>query len=221
VTLPTRPSIVLASASPRRKELLAQAGTLFEICPADIPENARPGETPVAFAERMAVEKARVVRKTRPERIILAADTVVALGREILGKPRDAEDARRMLRVLSGKSHEVTTGVCVCGPGFEDVGSETTTVCFSEIPDEEIFDYVASGEPLDKAGGYAIQGGACDFVEAVGGRVDTVIGLDVSLALRLLAQAGYPMPLPSAADVSLVARTVRRPLSPLRTAGRV
>lgn len=188
--MPSSPPIVLASASPRRKELLARVGIAFEICAADIPENAQPGERPAGFAERMAREKAQAIRKAKPERIILAADTVVAVGQEILGKPRDAEDARRMLRLLSGKSHEVTTGVCLCGPGFEDVRSETTTVWFSEIPHQEILEYVSSGEPLDKAGAYAIQGGAARWVTKVEGDYNNVVGLPVEMVLKMLRARG-------------------------------
>lgn len=181
-------SIVLASASPRRKELLSKAGVAFEICAANIPEEPRPKEKPVAFAERMAREKAQAVGRNTPDRIILAADTVVAVEDEILGKPRDADDARRMLRLLSGRTHQVTTGVCLLGPGFEDVRSETTTVEFSEAPDNEIREYVSTGEPLDKAGAYAIQGGAARWVTQVKGDYNNVVGLPVEMVLKMLRQ---------------------------------
>jgi len=140
-----------------------------------------------------------------------------------MGKPETAERARDMLLQLSGCRHSVLTGICaVAAPdGPEALGVSRSAVRMRAIADGDLEAYVASGEALDKAGGYAIQGGGSDFVEAVGGRVDCVVGLDVGMALRLLAEAGYPMPLPCAADVSLTARPVRRPLSPLRTAGRV
>ena len=181
--------IVLASASPRRKELLANAEIQFEVCPADIPEVPRPGELPVAFAERMARGKARAVSRTR-HGIILAADTVVAIDDEILGKPLDAEDARRMLRLLSRKSHKVMTGVCLLGAEFEDVSSETTEVEFSEIPDKQIREYVSTGEPLDKAGAYAIQGGAARWVRKVTGDYNNVVGLPVGMVLKMMRNRG-------------------------------
>lgn len=182
--------IVLASASPRRKELLTKAGIEFEVCAANIPEEPLHGELPVAFAERMAREKAHAVRAVRPGRIILAADTVVAVGDEILGKPRDAADAEGMLRLLSGKSHKVTTGVCLLGAGFEDVRSETTAVEFLELPEEEIREYVSTGEPLDKAGAYAIQGGAARWVKKVSGDYNNVVGLPVQFVLRIMRERG-------------------------------
>lgn len=182
--------IVLASASPRRKELLSKAGIEFEICAANIPENPRIGELPIAFAERMAQEKAEAVWRSRPNRVVLAADTVVALGDEILGKPCDAEDVLRMLRLLSGKGHKVTTGVCLLGPDFGGVRSETTTVTFSEISDRDISEYVASGEPFDKAGAYAIQGGAARWVKKIEGDYNNVVGLPVDLALKMLRKHG-------------------------------
>lgn len=184
--LPSRSIIVLASASPRRKELLSEAGVQFEVFAANIPEEPWPGELPVSFAERMARDKAQAVRQTKPDRPILAADTVVALGNEILGKPRDPEDAARMLCLLSGKTHEVTTGVCLLGSNFEVVRSETTIVEFSEISSVEIREYVSTGEPLDKAGAYAIQGGAARWVKKVNGDYNNVVGLPVDLVLEMV-----------------------------------
>ena len=182
--------IVLASASPRRKELLAKAGIEFEICAANIPEEPHAGELPVSFAERMAREKAQAVQRLKSNRVILAADTVVAVGDEILGKPCNDEDAQRMLRLLSGKSHKVTTGVCLLGPDFEETRSETTTVTFSQMSDNDIREYVASGEPLDKAGAYAIQGGAARWVKKVEGDYDNVVGLPVTMVVKMLRQRG-------------------------------
>lgn len=181
--------IVLASASPRRRDLLTQAGIQFEVCPANISEKPLPGEAPTAFAERMAREKAQAV-PLKTDGIILAADTVVVIDAKILGKPHDAEDAVGMLRLLSGRCHKVTTGVCLLGLDFEDVRSETTIVEFSEIPDEEIREYVSTGEPLDKAGAYAIQGGAARWISKIEGDYNNVVGLPVEMVLKMLREHG-------------------------------
>jgi septum formation protein len=182
--------IILASASPRRQELLKNAGIALEVQPADIPEIPHGGEAPVAFAERMAREKARAVRASIPHRVILAADTVVAVDNEILGKPANTEDAVRMLRLLSGRTHAVTTGVCLTVQGRDDVRSETTAVEFSRMTEAEIRDYVATGEPMDKAGAYAIQGGASRWITRVDGDYNNVVGLPVELVLKMLKEAG-------------------------------
>jgi nucleoside triphosphate pyrophosphatase len=184
--LPPNQPIILASASPRRQELLKNAGIAFELWPANIPEVPHAGEGPVVFAERMAQEKARVVSAPLAGRIILAADTVVALGNEILGKPANPEDAARMLRLLSGRTHAVTSGVCLIGERREDVRSETTFVEFSRMTEAEISDYVSTGEPMDKAGAYAIQGGASRWITRVDGDYNNVVGLPVELVLRML-----------------------------------
>jgi septum formation protein len=185
----TKRPIVLASASPRRQELLKSAGIEFVVRPADIAEVPLRGETPLAFAERMALEKARAARHYADE-IILAADTVVAIANEILGKPEDAGDAVRMLRQLSGKTHGVITGVCLSGKDFEDVRSETTAVAFSAISEVEAREYVASDEPMDKAGAYAIQSGAARWVTKVEGDYYNVVGLPVELVKRMLREHG-------------------------------
>lgn len=188
--MPQRLPIILASASPRRHELLRNAGIEFEVRAAAIPELPHAGEAPVQFAERMAREKAHAMHQLVPARVILAADTVVAAGSEILGKPADAEDAARMLRLLSGRTHEVTTGVCVIADSFEDVRSETTLVEFSAIPENEILEYIATGQPMDKAGAYAIQGGAAKWVIRVEGDYNNVVGLPVELGLGMLRKGG-------------------------------
>jgi septum formation protein len=188
--LSPHPPIILASASPRRQELLKNAGIALEVRPADIPEIPHAGEAPVTFAERMAREKAHAVRASLPERVILAADTVVAVENEILGKPANTEDAVRMLRLLSGRTHAVTTGVCLTVQGREDVRSETTAVEFSRMTEAEIRDYVATGEPMDKAGAYAIQGGASRWITRVDGDYNNVVGLPVELVLKMLKEAG-------------------------------
>jgi septum formation protein len=190
MTLPQHSPIILASASPRRQNLLRNAGIEFEIWPADIPEVPRAHETPVGFAKRMAQEKTQAVLARFPDRVILAADTVVAVGGEVLGKPVDADDAIRMLRLLSGRTHEVTTGVCVANEGAEEVQSETTAVEFREISENEIRAYVATGEPMDKAGAYAIQGGAAKWVIKAEGDYNNVVGLPVDLVLRVLGGLG-------------------------------
>jgi len=217
--------IVLASCSPRRRELLARVGVRFAVAqPPDIELVPPPGMCSDLAVQLVARAKALAVAQSQPAgTFVLSADTIVVGPRGLLGKPLTAERARDMLRQLSGTRHTVLTGVsAVAAPsGPEALGVSRSAVKMREIPNAELEAYVASGEPLDRAGGYAIQGGAGDWVEAVGGRVDNVVGMDVSLALRLLAQVGYPVPLPSAADIPLVPRSVRRPLSPLRPAGRV
>jgi septum formation protein len=187
--VPPRP-IILASVSPRRQELLKNSGIACEVWPADILELPHAGEAPVVFAERMAREKARVVSASLPGRIILAADTVVAVENEILGKPVNAEDATRMLRLLSARIHAVTTGVCLIGEDREDVRSETTAVEFSRMTEDEIRKYVSTGEPMDKAGAYAIQGGAARWITRVDGDYNNVVGLPLELVLGMLKQRG-------------------------------
>jgi septum formation protein len=184
--------LILASASPRRQELLRAAGVEFVVMPTDIPEVPRPGERPRPFAERLAREKAREIAKTRPNDVVLGADTIVVVGGEILGKPRDPSDAARMLRLLSGRVHEVTTGVCLVGPGgAEDVRSETTQVTMAEISDADITAYIASGEPMDKAGAYAIQGMASRWIPRIEGDYSNVVGLPVALVWRMLGERNF------------------------------
>ena len=216
--------IVLASTSPRRRELLARIGIRFSVVDPPLDLAVPPAVGADLAVQLIARYKALNVAATQPAgTFVLGADTVVVGPRGILGKPQTPARAREMLSMLSGCRHTVLTGICaVAAPGGpEALGVSRSAVRMREIPEADLEAYIASGEPLDKAGAYAIQGGGADFVEAVGGRVDTVIGLDVALGLRLLAEVGYPMPLPCAADVSLNARPARRPLSPLRTAGRV
>jgi septum formation protein len=179
---------VLASRSPRRAELLTAAGIPFVVRAADIDETPLPGELPRDYVMRMAEEKARAVPIAESE-TVLAADTTVVLGTEILGKPVDAADAARMLRALAGRRHEVLTGVCIlCGTGTGRMALEvaSTAVWFSAMSAGEIEEYVASGEPLDKAGAYAIQGIASRWVERIEGSYGNVVGLPVALVYRLL-----------------------------------
>ena len=189
--------IVLASASPRRQELLKNAGVEFVVKPANIPEVRQKNEAPQTFAERMAREKARAVWTMSKGECILGADTVVIVGATgvspvhpelILGKPVDEQDAARMLRLLSGRKHDVITGVCLIGSDFEDVRSETTAVHFSALSDHDIRDYIATGEPMDKAGAYAIQGMASRWISKIEGDYSNVVGLPVALVLQMLRE---------------------------------
>jgi septum formation protein len=182
------PMLVLASASPRRQELLRNAGFTFEVRPADIPEDALPGEGARECAERLAREKALAVAGQRPHDFVLGADTVVVVDGQLLGKPSDAADAARMLRLLSGREHQVITGVCLVVSGQPSMASETTVVTVSEITDKDIADYVASGEPMDKAGAYAIQGIASRWIPRIEGDYSNVVGLPVALVFRMLRE---------------------------------
>jgi septum formation protein len=193
--------LVLASASPRRHELLAQAGFRFEVHPAHIPEDPKPGEDPIAYVTRLAREKAEVVfrelatagPKTGEDSqslVVLGADTTVTLDSTILGKPEDAADAARMLRLLSGRSHRVITGVAVVTQKRSEVAAEATAVRFLTLSDEEIAAYVATGEPMDKAGAYAIQGRAARWIPRIEGCYFNVVGLPLALICSLLESYG-------------------------------
>ncbi|HZR30987.1 MAG TPA: Maf family protein [Terriglobales bacterium] len=189
-------ALILASASPRRRELLRAAGIEFAVEAANLPEEPRPGEAPRKFAERLAREKARAVfgRQRGPAAWVLGADTVVIVDHAILGKPADEADAARMLRLLSGRTHKVITGVCLVGSRngevAEDVRSETTLVHMDPLSAEEIRDYVASGEPMDKAGAYAIQGVASRWISRIEGCYFNVVGLPVPLVHRMMREQG-------------------------------
>ena len=178
-----RPSIILASASPRRRKLLAAAGLDFDIIIPEIDETPLPGEHPRAFAERLAVEKTEAVSA---DGIILAADTVVVQNDTILGKPVDAADARKMLEALSGAEHEVITAVCIRDAARSEVFSVSTRVVFRTLSCDEIDDYIAGGEPMDKAGAYAIQGGAAHMVRSIHGSYTNVVGLPLCEVLEHL-----------------------------------
>jgi septum formation protein len=200
--------LVLASASPRRQELLRNAGIAFVVHPADIEERMLAGEAPHDCAQRLAREKALAVFQIRPQDCVLGADTIVVIDEMILGKPRDASDALRMLRLLSGRTHAVITGVCVVGPAgnkkksisvdddrrvvtaFERIVFETTLVTMCEVSAEEIRDYVATGEPMDKAGAYGIQGIASRWMLRIEGDYSNVVGLPVALVYAILRERG-------------------------------
>jgi septum formation protein len=183
--------LVLASASPRRQELLRNAGIQFEVHPANIPENPHPGESAKDLAQRLAREKALTVAQHRPHDFVLGADTIVVIDGQILGKPSAAADAARMLRLLSGRNHHVITGVCLVVDGHPQVASKSTLVTMSKITDQEIADYVASGEPMDKAGAYAIQGFASRWIPKIEGDYSNVVGLPVALVFGMLKSAAF------------------------------
>jgi septum formation protein len=182
--------LVLASNSPRRKALLAAAGIPCEVVPVEVDETVVGLEPPGEHVRRLARLKAEAGQAKRPGRVILGADTIVVVGNEILGKPLDPEDAARMLRLLSGREHEVLTGVALVSPARTVVEVAKTRVWFTPVGDEDIDAYVASGEPRDKAGAYAIQGLASRFVDRIQGNYTNVVGLPVPLVYRLLK--GYP-----------------------------
>ena len=185
--------LVLASRSPRRAELLTVAGIGFVVRAADIDETPLAGEMPREYVRRMAEEKARAVACTDSE-VVLAADTTVVVGSEILGKPVDAADATRMLATLSGQRHDILTGVCLMRGG-EILALEiaSTAVWFAPMSKEEVAGYVASGEPMDKAGAYAIQGIASRWIERIDGSYPNVVGLPVALVSRLLRECGVAL----------------------------
>jgi septum formation protein len=190
--------LVLASASPRRRELLARAGLRFEVLPADVPEEPRTGEGPRALVERLAAAKAAAVRDRlppRPHRFVLGSDTVVALGEDVLGKPSDPEDALAMLRRLAGRTHTVWTGVALAATGRDTlrVTSVASRVTFRAASEAELRAYVASGESLDKAGAYALQGEGRLLVSRIEGSESNVIGLPLDETLALLAEAGLEL----------------------------
>jgi septum formation protein len=211
--------LVLASASPRRRELLTQAGFTFEVHPAHIPEDPHPNEDPIAYVTRLAREKAEAVlhqlsrkpagddcgsalyqgttspdevRALAPEGsssgalIVLGADTTVTLDNYILGKPEDANDAARMLRLLSGRTHRVITGVAVVTADRTEVAAEVTAVKFLTLSEQDIAAYIATGEPMDKAGAYGIQGRAARWIPRIEGDYFNVVGLPIALVSTLL-----------------------------------
>jgi septum formation protein len=182
--------LVLASASPRRRELLTQAGYTFRVHPAHIPEDPIAGEDPIAYVTRLAAEKAQAVYElisgSEPEVMVLGADTTVTLDNHILGKPEDAADAARMLRLLSGRTHRVITGVSLVSAAGVQTAAEVTAVQFHSLSEGEIQAYIAVGEPMDKAGAYAIQGFAARWIPRIEGCYFNVVGLPIALVSTLL-----------------------------------
>jgi len=184
--------LILASGSPRRAEILRAVGWAYEACPPDIDETLREGESPEDYVQRLAREKAGVVAGTRLFGLVLGADTTVVVDGEILGKPADEEDARRMLRILSERWHEVLTGVALvrAETGHAVVGLERTRVRFAAMTDEEIAWHVETGDVLDKAGAYAVQGRAALFIHGIEGDYWNVVGLPVRLVYELVRGFG-------------------------------
>lgn len=211
--------LILASSSPRRRELLAQAGYAFEVQAADVDESVRTGEAARDYVKRLAEEKAQAVFARHTEQkipgapslpassarvgsadaswIVLGADTTVVCDGEILAKPYDAEDAKRMLRRLSGRTHEVLTGVAVVTRAGVVRDVETTSVTFISIPDDELNSYCASGEPMDKAGAYGIQGYAARWIPRIDGCYFNVMGLPIARVVRMIEDAVEIVPLPA------------------------
>ena len=198
--------LVLASASPCRRELLTQAGYTFTIHPAHIPEDPLPNEDPIAYVVRLARQKAETVfaelttagaseqrapaaPPVPPPQVVLGADTTVTVDNQILAKPIDAADAARMLRLLSGRTHRVVTGVALVTAQRTDVAAEVTGVRFLTLSEEEISTYIATGEPMDKAGAYAIQGRAARWIPRITGDYSNVVGLPLALVSTMLEAA--------------------------------
>ncbi|MDZ4200492.1 MAG: Maf family protein [Kiritimatiellia bacterium] len=193
------PDLILASQSPRRRDLLNAAGFVFTVIPPDVDETPRSGESPEVFACRVAADKARAVAGRLPPdsgpRVIVGCDTVVTIDGEILGKPSNKADAARMLHQLSGRVHQVISGLCVLlqtapGDREEKTQAVVTEVEFRALTETEIFRYVSTGDPMDKAGAYAIQGGAAHLVAAARGSYTNVIGLPVEILFPILDALG-------------------------------
>jgi septum formation protein len=181
------PTLVLASASPRRAELLRAVGVPFVLRPIDVDESVLPAEAPAPYVERLA--RAKATARVGPDELVIGADTTVVVDDMIVGKPSDADDARRMLRLLSGRTHTVLTGVAVATTASVASGVARTDVTFAALPDAWIDRYVATGAPLDKAGGYGMQDGAALFVARIDGSPSNVIGLP----LHLVSELGVPL----------------------------
>ena len=182
--------VILASGSPRRRQLLELIGIEHDVSPSNIDESLRKGETPRRHAERLAREKASVAAKRAPDSVVVAADTIVVVNRKVLGKPADADDARRMLSMLSGREHTVITAVAVARGRQLRSAIEQVRVKFRPLGPEEIDAYIATGEPMDKAGAYGIQGYGATIVERVEGDYFAVMGLPLARLARLLGEVG-------------------------------
>ncbi len=185
------PPLFLASSSPRRRELLAQLGLSFEVIRADVDESPRAGETPEVYVERLARAKAAAGLAQLPSGLVVAADTTVALGDAILGKPADFDQAQAIWRQLAGREHRVLTGVAVGQGARIESRCVSTWVRFRELSEAEMLAYWKTGEPADKAGGYGIQGRATVFVEEIRGSYSNVVGLPLSETAALLADFAY------------------------------
>jgi septum formation protein len=190
-------NLILASASPRRREILTNAGFAFTVLPVDIDESVLPGESPADYALRLATEKAAAAaalllaqNKFSADTVVLAADTTVTIDDQILGKPADAADAHRMLSLLSGRTHNVITAICLRTPTEQLAEFVTTAVTFAPLTESDIAGYVATNEPMDKAGAYAIQGRASRWVSSIEGCYFNVVGLPIQRVTALLASLG-------------------------------
>jgi septum formation protein len=187
--------LILASASPRRRELLAQIGLRFDVVPAHIDETPRSSESPIAFVQRLAIEKALAIHALHPNAFILGADTTVALDNLALNKPTDRADAERMLRSLSGRTHHVHTGLALISPQSSDRTRhshlQTTAVTFDPIDEADLHHYLSTPDPYDKAGAYGIQGYAARWIPRIDGDYFNVVGLPLAATIRLLRQLGY------------------------------
>ncbi|HEY4356544.1 MAG TPA: Maf family protein [Acidobacteriaceae bacterium] len=182
--------LVLASASPRRRELLAQAGYAFDVHVADVDESRYEGELPQDYVRRLALKKVRAVADSQPDAIVLGADTTVVCESKVLNKPRDLDEAERMLRLLSGRVHQVHTGLAVILGERAASLVETTYVTFREIREPELRNYLASGDPLDKAGAYGIQGYAARWIPRIEGDYFNVVGLPIAAVVKLINSLG-------------------------------
>ncbi len=197
--------LLLASASPRRRDLMTQAGFVFQVDSIPVAEERQPREDPMHFAQRLAREKAEVVYRARVEKydasgeplLVLGADTIVVCDEEVLGKPVDDDDAARMLRLLSGRTHQVITGVCVISSAGVEVAAESTWVTMLTLSDEEIVSYIATAEPQGKAGAYAIQGRASRWIPRIAGCYFNVVGLPVALVNTMIESAEKKLTQPS------------------------
>jgi septum formation protein len=184
--------LILASKSPRRHYLLKQAGLEFLIIPSNLDENSIPLSSPDSYVRRLAEAKAKDISQKYPESWVIGADTAVLIGNSLLGKPGSPSEARKMLKSLSGKTHQVLTGYCICRKASDRFFSETvkTDVCFKELTEMEIDWYINSGEPFDKAGAYAIQGLGTFLVKRINGSYTNVVGLPVCEVLEFLINEG-------------------------------
>ncbi len=183
--------LILASASPRRRELLTQAGITFEVIPAHIDETRQASEDPAAYVQRLALEKAQAIHALHPDAFVLGADTTVEIDGHALEKPTGRADAERMLRLLSGRPHHVHTGLALLSTLDKRTHLETTSVTFSPIDETELQHYLDTGEPYDKAGAYGIQGYAARWIPRIDGDYFNVVGLPLAATVRLLKELGY------------------------------
>jgi septum formation protein len=181
-------TLILASSSPRRRDLLTQAGVRFDVLPVDIDETRHPNESPTAYVQRLALEKAQTIHALHPKSTVLGADTTVVAHQEILNKPKDLADAERMLRSLSNSVHQVHTGIALITPTTHLTHVETTSVFLSVIPEDELAHYLSTGDSLDKAGAYGIQGYAARWIPRIEGDFFNVMGLPIAAVIRLLRE---------------------------------